>query len=190
MTGRSRGGRPPRVGGRQTPVATSLIEQEEEDPVGAGELAAARLAMSVRDGLAAALERSGSDRSALARTLGLSLSAVCQAIDGDGNLRVSTIARYARALGYQASLRLDPISETVPELNLALPANIVRRAASDHWQVLKLETGKVWAAETEGVEFTPSRMVFKTSFTSLQATGQSGSATTSRSDMPPTWIPA
>lgn len=170
MTARNRGDRPARRNEISSAAShPSVVEEAESNPEYARELAAARLALSVQQNLKGALEKSGLDRTGLAKSLGLSLSAVCQVVDGDGNLRVSTIARYARQMGYQASLRLDPVTKGTPTLGLALPANVATRAVGSHWSVMNAESGNVWVAQTQAIESTTERVVFETVCTSLQS---------------------
>ena len=169
MTARSRDERPVRRASL-TPrnAEPSLVEAAEANPSAAREMAAARLALSVHNALLTALHRSKLDRTALADRLGLSLSAVCQVLDGDGNIRVSTIGRYARALGYQASLRLDPATPQSPALDLPAPANLATTPAQRVFSV-HVTAGNVWAGETEALEISDSRIVLRSEWTSMRA---------------------
>jgi transcriptional regulator with XRE-family HTH domain len=120
-----------RVAGAARPRRESrptLIEELEASPKHAQELAAARFAMSVDAALVAALEQAGVSKADLADILGVSASAASQVFDSEGNLRVSTIARYARALGYQAALQMYPVAPGALPLHLETPANVVKRA--------------------------------------------------------------
>lgn len=86
----------------------TLIEEYESEPSGAQELAAAQFALSIEVALRNAFQRYGCTAAELAETLGVSESAVSQVLNSGGNMRVSTIGRYARAMGYQACVSLHP----------------------------------------------------------------------------------
>lgn len=86
----------------------SLLEEIEADPGASRELAAAGLARRVLEALNSALEESETAASTLASELGVSQSAVSQVLNGDGNLRIYTLARYLRALGLEATIELVP----------------------------------------------------------------------------------
>jgi DNA-binding phage protein len=87
----------------------SLIERVEAIPDGAREMAAARLAVNIEALLEKALHESGMSQSDLACALGVSEGRVSQILNSDGNLRVATIGKVFRALGFQPRLELDPI---------------------------------------------------------------------------------
>jgi len=87
----------------------TLIEVFEKSAAGAQEMAAARLAIEVVSLLGRAIRESGVSQRKLGMTLELSPGAVSQIVNSDGNLRVATIGRYFRALGYQARLFLEPV---------------------------------------------------------------------------------
>jgi transcriptional regulator with XRE-family HTH domain len=89
----------------------SRVEEAERTPRGAQEMAAARLAVEVSALMQCAYEEADISQSALSELLGLSAGAVSQVLNGDGNLRVATIGRYLRALGYQTRLILEPVEE-------------------------------------------------------------------------------
>lgn len=170
MTARRRENRPTRRPTAGLPAdGLTFIEEAEANPGDAQELAAARFALSVEQGLGEAFALAGMDRTTLARGLGVSPSAVSQVLDSDGNLRIATIGRYARALGYQASLRLDPVAADCPPLDLPAPANVGAMRGSATLTVLTLESGRAWTAETEGVETTIGQMIFRTVCTPLHA---------------------
>lgn len=134
----------------------TLIQQVEAAAAPAREMAAARFALSVRNALEAAFRAWGREKSDLAKDLGVSVSAVCQVLDGDGNVRVSTIARYARALGYQASLRLDPVEDGAQALDLPVPANVQQSRTKPVWALhnlasanLDIQGVKVWTGNAD-----------------------------------------
>jgi transcriptional regulator with XRE-family HTH domain len=87
----------------------SLIEQVEVTPAGAQEMAAARLAVSIESMLDRTMRASGMSQADLAQVLGLTEGRVSQIMNSDGNLRVGTIGRVFRALGFNARLELDPV---------------------------------------------------------------------------------
>jgi transcriptional regulator with XRE-family HTH domain len=91
------------------PEAPTLIDELESSEAGAQEMAAARLAVEVTAAFTRAIRESGVSQKRLCESLDLSPGAVSQVVNGDGNLRVSTIGRYFRALGYQARLFLEPV---------------------------------------------------------------------------------
>ncbi len=109
-TGKRR--RPDRTGRARTAEPT-LIEEYESDPAGAQELAAARFAVGVCATLAQALEAAGLKQAELAEMCSVTPGRVSQLL-ADGNLRVATIGKFARAMGYQARLVLDPVNEGLP----------------------------------------------------------------------------
>ncbi|KAA1423396.1 helix-turn-helix transcriptional regulator [Mumia zhuanghuii] len=86
----------------------SLYEQFEAIPDNARRLAAARLRYRALEVLHEALEQSGTTKAALAKTLGVGKSAVGQTLNGDGNIRLNTLADYLHALGQEVSLDLVP----------------------------------------------------------------------------------
>ncbi len=87
----------------------TLIEELEGSDAGAQEMAAARLAVEVVASLHRAIRESEIPQKRLGELLDLSPGAVSQVVNGDGNLRVVTIGRYFRALGYQARIFLEPV---------------------------------------------------------------------------------
>ncbi|MER6782626.1 MULTISPECIES: helix-turn-helix transcriptional regulator [unclassified Streptomyces] len=89
----------------------SLYERLAKSATGARRLASARLRHEVLRKLFLALEASGMTQSALADALKIRKSAVNQTLRGDGNLRVTTLAEYLHALGYELNIRLVPAGE-------------------------------------------------------------------------------
>lgn len=85
---------------------SSLLEEMENNPNEARELAAARLGLRALTVLQEAMASSDISQVQLATSLGISESAVSQTVNGDGNIRLHTFGRYLRALGYQATLDL------------------------------------------------------------------------------------
>lgn len=79
----------------------TLIEHEEATPVGQREMAAARAEVRVSNLLKKALRLSGMSQRELAERLGVTEGRVSQVINSDGNLRITTVARYLRVMGYE-----------------------------------------------------------------------------------------
>jgi transcriptional regulator with XRE-family HTH domain len=93
----------------QTDDEPTLIEEFEASPAGAQEMAGARFAVEVLALLQRAMRESHIVQQQLSEALDVTPGAVSQVLHGDGNLRVGTIGRYCRALGYQAHLFLEPV---------------------------------------------------------------------------------
>jgi transcriptional regulator with XRE-family HTH domain len=90
----------------------SLYERIAARPGGERALAAARLRRSVLVILHRALKASGLDsQSDLAKCLRVRRSAVNQVFRGDGNVRISTLAEYLHAMGFEADLTLVKAGE-------------------------------------------------------------------------------
>jgi len=96
----------------------TVVELEEQTPKGQRELAAARLELRAASLLTLALEASGISQSELADELGVTQGRVSQVLCGDGNLRLSTVARYLRAMGYIPKLDAQPESDQLPAIGL------------------------------------------------------------------------
>jgi transcriptional regulator with XRE-family HTH domain len=90
----------------------TAVEKYASFPRGAQELSAARLANRVLSCLHRAKEASGNSARQIAELLGLSEGAVSQVLNGDGNIRISTLGRYVRAMGYEIELSLSPASKS------------------------------------------------------------------------------
>ncbi|MFF8500334.1 helix-turn-helix domain-containing protein [Streptomyces anulatus] len=89
----------------------SLYERFASSDDGSQLLAAARLRRELLRVLHKGLEACGLTQSELAQRLGVRKSAVSQALRGDGNLRVNTIASYLSAMGYELDVRLVEAGE-------------------------------------------------------------------------------
>lgn len=85
---------------------STLYERFARTEDGPRFLAVARLKREVLRALNVALRESGVSQSELASRLKIRKSAVNQALRGDGNLRVKTIADYLEALGFELDVRL------------------------------------------------------------------------------------
>jgi transcriptional regulator with XRE-family HTH domain len=82
----------------------------EADPSDALDLAAARLAVDVCALLGQAFEASGLRAKQLAERLGVSEGRVSQVLNGDGNIRVATLAKFLSAMGYRPVLAADSMA--------------------------------------------------------------------------------
>ncbi len=94
----------------------SEIDRAQDSPAGAREMSAARLAVAASSALESALYSSGMTQRELAEVLGVTESAVSQVLNGDGNLRLATLARYLRAMGCEAHIDLVPAGPEGPSL--------------------------------------------------------------------------
>lgn len=97
----------------------SVLERFSAFPRGAQEMSAARLARDVIAAVDRAFRARGKTQRALAADLGVTEGAVSQVLKGDGNLRIATLARYLRALGYEAKLSLEPVESDAPAISLS-----------------------------------------------------------------------
>ncbi|MFE7979749.1 helix-turn-helix domain-containing protein [Streptomyces shenzhenensis] len=106
----------------------SLIDSYASFPRGAQELSAATLAQNVVACLEQAKAASGKSSRELAALLGISEGAVSQVLNSDGNIRIATLARYLRALGFEPRLSAEPVDggESLP----AAPRRARTRRAS------------------------------------------------------------
>lgn len=95
----------------------SLIDQYESFPRGAQELSAARLAQSVQRALDSCLTASGKSAREIAKLLGVTEGAVSQVLNAEGNVRIATLGRYLRAMGYEARIEVTPIDSTVSPIS-------------------------------------------------------------------------
>lgn len=94
----------------------SLVDIEDSDPRGKLELAAARAEVSVSSLLQRAFTRSKLSQKDLADVLGVSAGRISQILSSSGNLRITTVARFLRALGYRLELSAIPKEPGVPPL--------------------------------------------------------------------------
>lgn len=106
--------------GRNT-TRKSMIAERESTGSGRIEMAAARACVRAVDLLNRALEAARLRQSDLASTLEVSEGRVSQLLNGDGNVRVTTLARALRAAGYQLRLEADPVQEGLPSIGTPKP---------------------------------------------------------------------
>lgn len=90
---------------------TSLHERFASTDDGARRLAVARLRREVLKTLHRALKASGLSQVDLARRLGVRKSAVSQVLNGDGNVRITTLAEYLYATGHEMKLAIVPAGQ-------------------------------------------------------------------------------
>lgn len=82
----------------------SLYEKYAAMAEGARELAAAELADQVLDLINLAFHRSGKTNQELADALGVTKGRASQILNGDGNLRIASIAKVLDCLGFEAKI--------------------------------------------------------------------------------------
>lgn len=99
-----------------TETTKSEVEIAESTAVGRMEMAAAEASLDAVGLLNRAVRASGLSQRELAEALGVGESRVSQVLSGDGNLRMTTLARYLRATGYRLRLDAVPDEEGVSEL--------------------------------------------------------------------------
>ena len=90
---------------------STLYERLAATDDGVRRLAVTRLRREALRALHIALKASGLTQTDLAAKLGIRKSAVSQVLNGDGNLRVKTLAEYLGALGYELDMRLVEAGE-------------------------------------------------------------------------------
>lgn len=93
----------------------SLAEElEVEMPLDA---AAAKAAVESVALINSVVEDAGLLQSELAKALGLTEGRVSQVLNGDGNVRVSTLARFLRAAGYDLDIAATPVAKPAAEFD-------------------------------------------------------------------------
>ena len=95
----------------------SLLDELCASPLGTRELAASQLTNDALVLLQTALAATGVTQKQLAEMLSIGESRVSQVVNGDGNLKLTTFARYMRALGYAVTVNVTPVESNVPELS-------------------------------------------------------------------------
>ena len=94
----------------------TAVEREEQTAVGRREMAAARAEVRVANLLAKSMESSHMTQRELAQWLGVTEGRVSQVLNSSGNLRITTIARYLRAMGYRLVIDAEPTEPGAPSL--------------------------------------------------------------------------
>jgi antitoxin component HigA of HigAB toxin-antitoxin module len=82
----------------------TLAQELEQDPSQRSELSAARAAVDTVALLNRAFSQSGLKAKDLSNRLGITEGRVSQVLNGDGNLRIATVARFLDAMGYRFSV--------------------------------------------------------------------------------------
>ena len=102
---------------KQAKAALTVFDDLGTSPLGARELAASQLTNDALVLLQTALSSTGVTQKQLAEILGIGESRVSQVVNGDGNLKLTTFARYMRALGYAVTVNVTPVEGNSPELS-------------------------------------------------------------------------
>lgn len=108
-----------------------LQDMLAETPEGRRELVRARLRVAVAEDLLLRIEQQGLSKAQLAEALGVSRSAVSQALTGTRNMSLNLLADMAGALGLNARLVLEahpPAGQPVP-VPMPTDANVTWQAA-------------------------------------------------------------
>lgn len=109
----------------------SAAALEASTPEGARELAAAEVMVRASTLMWKAFEQSGLTQRELAEALGVTEGRVSQILHGDGNVRLSTLARYLRATGYLTKLDAVPADASTAPLRTRANRRHNRREAAD-----------------------------------------------------------
>lgn len=104
--------------------ASSLYDELARDPRGRNELAAAELALDVQSLIHRAFEENPITARAVAELLGVTEGRVSQIRNGDGNVRISTLAKVMSALGKRVRISVSDLE--VPEAVGAVTARVHR----------------------------------------------------------------
>jgi transcriptional regulator with XRE-family HTH domain len=99
-----------------TKTNKSEVEIAESTVEGRIEMAAAEASFDAVGLLTKVVRASGLSQREIADALGVGESRVSQVLSGDGNLRITTLARYLRAAGYALRLEAIPADPGVSEL--------------------------------------------------------------------------
>lgn len=114
---------------KEVEVKMTLSELEESTPEGQREMAAARGMLRAVSLMNAVVEQNNISHKALAESLGVTEGRVSQVLGGDGNIRLSTLARYLRAAGYALSIDALPADRLVKPIRKRTPKR--RRVSGD-----------------------------------------------------------
>lgn len=107
----------------------SIAEEVQATDAGSQGLAAAELSGQVMRLLLQAFDQSGISQRELANKVGVTEARVSQILNGDGNLRVAALARYLRALDYDAAIAAR--SPDAEKKDLPLPKRRSRMVTAD-----------------------------------------------------------
>lgn len=105
----------------------TAVEAEEQTALGRREMAAARAEVRVSQLLEKAFTQSRMTQRELAETLSVTEGRVSQVLNSSGNLKITTVARYLRAMGYELTIDARPAHPGTPTLQSPPPK---RRRAS------------------------------------------------------------
>lgn len=105
----------------------TLVEAEEATKAGSQGLAAARLARQVATLLQQCHAASGKSARQLAADLDLTEGRVSQVLKGDGNVRISTLARFLRASGFALRIEAVPVHGVADSGSRRRPSRARRR---------------------------------------------------------------
>ncbi|MFZ1382625.1 MAG: helix-turn-helix transcriptional regulator [Scrofimicrobium sp.] len=99
-------------------VSKTVGEVLADSKAGPRERSAARATIRAVSLLQEALSASGRTQHELAKELGVSDGRVSQVLKGDGNIYVTTLARYLRAMGYELDLAASAADEALPQIGI------------------------------------------------------------------------
>ncbi|SDG88252.1 MULTISPECIES: helix-turn-helix domain-containing protein [Microbacterium] len=94
----------------------TVLDVENATPASAQELSAARAEIRAEILLGEAFRVSGKSQRQLADDLGVTEGRVSQILSGGASLKVSTLARYLRALGFQLEVAAEPLEKGLDRL--------------------------------------------------------------------------
>ncbi len=98
------------------------------------ERSAARLAVDAVAMMNRARETAGVSQRVIATRLGVGESRVSQILHGDGNVRMATLARVLRALGYRVRLDVQPVDPDAPVIPRRAPRRRGRPTNRVSWE--------------------------------------------------------
>lgn len=113
-------------------IKKSMVDVLKGTKEGAMDFAAAALAVESIVFLNNALRASGITQAELAHRLSVTPGRVSQVLNGDGNLRVSTLAKFLSALEYEVHLRTTPLRDDLPTLHVARSGRRARRKQENY----------------------------------------------------------
>ncbi|MDD1477071.1 helix-turn-helix domain-containing protein [Arthrobacter sp. H16F315] len=130
-----------------TKTYKSEVEIAESTVEGRVEMAAAEASLDTVGLLNRVLRASGLSQREIAEALGVGESRVSQVLTGDGNLKITTLARYLRAAGYALKLEAVPVDAAAKEL--PRPRSRSRRDA-DVLKAMTADLVKCWESPVLG----------------------------------------
>lgn len=146
--------------------SSSLVELEESTDEGKREMSAARAEVRVSNLLRKAFRLTRKSQRQLAEKLGVTEGRVSQVLNSDGNLRITTIARYLRVMGYELQLEAVPAEEGVPDLR------VVRRSRRNARAVHVYGNANPVGGEQNTLVFTDSPQVRNLNLESMNYLGR------------------